>query len=51
MQAGDVIVRVNNEWIHEDNNVLFQTLSNDKNVDISIMRNGFPVHFSFNITE
>jgi hypothetical protein len=47
MQPGDVILRVNGQWIHEENNSLFQSLANEESVTVSVMRNGLPVHFSF----
>ena len=47
MKPGDVIVRVNDEWIHEENNTLFQTFANEEKVTISVMRKGLPVHFAF----
>jgi len=47
MKPGDVIMRVNDQWIHEGNNVLFQSLSNEERVTISVMRKGLPVHLAF----
>ena len=51
MLPGDVILRVNDQWIHEENNSLFQSLSSDEKVMVSVMRNGLPVHLSFVIEE
>ena len=51
MLPGDVILRVNDQWIHEENNSLFQSLAHDEKVMVSVMRNGLPVHFSFVIEE
>ena len=47
MLPGDVILRVNDQWIHEENNSLFQSLASEEEVKVSVMRNGLPVHFSF----
>ncbi len=47
MLPGDVILRVNDQWIHEENNSLFQSLASEEEVLVSVMRNGLPVHFSF----
>ncbi|EAT13839.1 thioredoxin domain-containing protein [Bermanella marisrubri] len=50
MKPGDVIMRVNDEWIHEQSNTLFQTLANEESVTISVMRKGKPVHLAFQVT-
>ena len=49
MQPGDVLVRINDEWIHENNNTLFQTLANEPKVTLSVMRKGLPVHFAYEV--
>lgn len=51
MEPGDVIMRVNDEWVHEQSNTLFQTLANEEQVTISVMRKGKPVHFAFQVTQ
>ena len=48
---GDVIMRVNDDWIHEESNTLFQSLANEEKVTISVMRKGLPVHLAFEVTQ
>jgi len=50
MKPGDVILRVNDDWVHEESNTLFQTLANEQQVTISVMRKGLPVHLAFEVT-
>jgi len=51
MMPGDVIMRVNDDWIHEESNTLFQSLANEEKVTISVMRKGLPVHLAFEVTQ
>ena len=48
MQPGDVIVRVNDQWIYEGNNPLWDLLQKEEQVTISLIRKGLPVHLAFN---
>lgn len=51
MQPGDVIVRVNDQWIYEGNNPLWDLLQKEEQVTISLIRRGLPVHLAFNKTD
>jgi len=44
---GDVVLRVNNQWVHETQNNLFAELENEQQVDVVLMRNGLPKRFKY----
>ena len=45
----DVVLRVNNEWVHSGQNNLFDTLENQQEVSVVLMRKGLPLHLNFHI--
>ena len=47
MEPGDVIVRVNDQWIYEGNNPLWDLLQKEERVTVSLIRKGLPVHLAF----
>lgn len=47
MEPGDVIVRVNDQWIYEGNNPLWDLLQKEEKVTVSLIRKGLPVHLAF----
>ncbi len=47
IQPGDVIVRVNDQWIHQGNNPLWDLLQREERVTVSLIRKGLPVHLAF----
>ena len=49
LQEKDVILRVNNEWVHEAQNNLFDHLQSAPEVSIVLMRKGLPVHLKYAI--
>lgn len=49
LQEQDVILRVNNEWVHSQQNGLFETLENQQEVSVVLMRKGLPVHLNYHI--
>jgi len=49
LEDGDVVLRVNNEWVHEAQNTLFASLEEGGQVDVVLMRKGLPVHLKYMI--
>jgi len=49
LEEGDVILRVNDEWVHEAQNNLFAVLSDEQEVSLVLMRRGLPVHLRYAI--
>jgi len=49
LQERDVILRVNEEWVHTAQNSLFEKLENEPEVSIVLMRKGLPVHIKYSI--
>ncbi|MCP5326179.1 MAG: thioredoxin domain-containing protein [Oceanospirillaceae bacterium] len=51
MQAGDVIMRINDEWVHDGYNSLWENLRSAQRLEISLMRHGLPVHLVYAVQE
>ncbi len=49
LREGDVVLRVNDEWVHEAQNNLFAHLENAQSVSVVLMRKGLPVHLNYAI--
>lgn len=49
LKEGDVVLRVNDEWVHEAQNNLFAKLENEQEVSVVLMRRGLPVHLKYAI--
>ena len=49
LQDKDVIMRVNEQWVHSSQNGLFDKLENEEEVSIIVMRKGLPVHIQYAI--
>lgn len=49
LKEGDVVLRVNDEWVHEAHNNLFTSLENEQEVSVVLMRRGLPVHLKYAI--
>jgi len=49
LQEQDVVLRVNNEWVHSAQNSLFDSLENLQEVSVVLMRKGLPVHLNYHI--
>ena len=49
LENQDVIMRVNDQWLHSSQNSLFDTLENEDGVSIVLMRKGLPVHIHYKI--
>jgi len=49
LQDQDVVLRVNNEWVHSAQNNLFDSLENLQEVSVVLMRKGLPIHLNYHI--
>lgn len=49
LKEGDVVLRVNDEWVHEAQNNLFAHLESGQEVSVVLMRRGLPVHLKYAI--
>ena len=49
LQSGDVVLRVNEEFVHDAHNPLWETLQNEGEVTLLVMRKGFPVRYDYKI--
>lgn len=49
LKEGDVVLRVNDEWVHEAQNNLFASLESEQEVSVVLMRRGLPVHLKYAI--
>jgi len=48
-KTGDVLLRVNDQWVHEGQNPLWDSLAKEDAVTVMIMRGGYPVRYDYNI--
>jgi len=48
-KTGDVLLRVNDQWVHEGQNPLWDSLAKTEKVSVVLMRGGFPVRYDYNI--
>jgi len=48
-KTGDVLLRVNDQWVHEGQNPLWDSLAKEEKVSVVIMRGGYPVRYDYNI--
>lgn len=51
LQEGDVVMRVNEQWVHESQNDLFTALENGEQVSVVLVRKGLPVHLVYRIRD
>jgi len=42
-------MRVNNQWVHEGENPLWDSLEKEKTVSVILMRKGHPIRYDYNI--
>jgi hypothetical protein len=49
MQEGDVLMRINEQWVHEAQNDLFDFLETGDTVAVVLVRKGLPVHLVYRI--
>ncbi len=49
LKTGDVLLRVNDQWVHEGQNPLWESLENEAKVSVTLMRKGFPVRYDYTI--
>jgi len=48
-KSDDVLLRVNNQWVHEGQNPLWDSLATEEQVTVVIMRGGYPVRYDYYI--
>lgn len=49
LQTGDVVLQVNEEWVHEEQNTLWQSLQSESKITLLVMRGGFPIRYDYSI--
>ncbi len=49
LQDNDVVLRVNDQWLHDGQNSLWDTLKHEQEVSLQLMRNGLPVRYDYSI--
>ena len=49
LQSGDVILRVNEEFVHDAHNPLWDALQNESAIKLLVMRKGYPVRYDYKI--
>jgi len=49
LKTGDVLMRVNDQWVHEGENPLWDSLEKEKTVSVILMRKGHPIRYDYNI--
>lgn len=47
LQDGDVVLRVNDKWLHDSQNTLWDTLSQQNKITVQLMRQGLPVRLDY----
>ncbi|WOX04735.1 thioredoxin domain-containing protein [Microbulbifer pacificus] len=50
-EEGDVVVRVNDSWVHSGQNQLWDALTSGEVVDVTYMRNGLPQRVQYEVHE
>ncbi|WP_226663225.1 thioredoxin domain-containing protein [Microbulbifer aggregans] len=50
-EEGDVVVRVNDSWVHSGQNQLWDALTSGEVVDVTFMRNGLPQRVQYEVQE
>ena len=49
LRSGDVVLQINEEFVHEAQNPLWQTLHQEAEFEMLVMRQGFPIRYRFTI--
>lgn len=49
LRSGDVVLRVNEQFVHDAHNALWENLQNKDRVKMLIMRKGFPVRYDYTV--
>ena len=49
LQTGDVIMRINEQWVHETQNPLWASLQQEESVSLTVMRKGLPYRYDYRI--
>lgn len=51
LQEGDVLMQVNEEWVHSGQNPLWTALALEEPITLIIMRNGLPIRYDYVIAQ
>ncbi|MBY6191336.1 thioredoxin domain-containing protein [Microbulbifer agarilyticus] len=51
LEEGDVVLRVNDEWVHSGQNPLWDALVSGEVTDVTFMRNGLPQRLQYTVAE
>jgi protein-disulfide isomerase len=51
LKTGDVIMRINDQWVHETQNPLWATLQQNELMTLTVMRKGLPYRYDYRIEE
>jgi type II secretory pathway component PulC len=51
LKTGDVIMRINDQWVHETQNPLWATLQQNELMTLTVMRKGLPYRYDYRIKE
>jgi len=49
LQEGDVVLRVNDEWVHDQHNPLWEMLESQEHITLTVMREGLPKRYDYKI--
>jgi len=49
LKTGDVIMRINDQWVHETQNPLWASLEQNELVTLTVMRKGLPYRYDYRI--
>ncbi len=49
LQEGDVVLRVNDEWVHDQHNPLWEMLETQEHITLTVMREGLPRRYDYKI--
>lgn len=49
LQTNDVVLQVNGEWVHEQQNTLWQSLQSESQITLLVMRGGFPIRYNYTV--
>jgi len=49
LKSGDVLMRVNDQWVHDGSNPLWETLESGEPTKIILMRKGLPVRYDYTV--
>jgi protein-disulfide isomerase/type II secretory pathway component PulC len=51
LKTGDVVMRINDQWVHETQNPLWASLQQNELMTLTVMRKGLPYRYDYRIEE